>query len=91
MIPNCPEAGVKAIVRLAPEPPNVMPVLGSNVVLDEVADTVREAAAVCASPMVKGIAPVEVLEVISRFKTSEMVGAVFAPPLIVKFALETSK
>src|SRR5262245_5909037 len=46
-------AGVTVTVRLAPAPPKVMLALGTSVVLDELPLTVRLAAGVSASPMVK--------------------------------------
>lgn len=58
VMPLWPVTGVRVTVRDAPVPPNVIPVLGSNVVLLETPVTVNEAAGVMESPTVKGIAEV---------------------------------
>ena len=58
-VPVCPVAGVTVMVRLEPEPPKAMPLLGTNVGFEEVPDTVRLPAEVSWSLTVKLHAPVE--------------------------------
>src|SRR3954464_11830158 len=74
-------AGVTAIVRLAPLPPNVIFAFGTRAVFDEFAVNVRLPTAVSASPTVKFKTPVE----LSSFNTwsgiSEMVGGLFGVAL----------
>jgi hypothetical protein len=61
--PVRPAAGVTVTVRLAPEPPKTIFAVGTSVVDEDVAETVRLAATVSASPMVNGIAAVDCPEV----------------------------
>jgi hypothetical protein len=89
--PEIPEAGVIDIVRFAPLPPSTIPLGATNAAFEDIAVTVKLAEAVCASPIVKGIEPVEAPELTIRFKTSVIVGAELVPPVIVKFVFETSK
>src|SRR4051812_21069250 len=51
-------AGVRVIVRFAPDPPSVIRLFGNNVVLPELACTMRLFAAVSASCTVNAIGPV---------------------------------
>ena len=64
LVPLSPVAGAKVIVLLTPLPPRVMFAAGTNVVLLELAVTVRLPAEVSASPTVKAIAPVGVSSVV---------------------------
>ena len=59
---------------LAPLPPNTMFAFGTRVVFDEVPDSVKLAAAVSTSPMVKAIAPVAVSSLVVWLAMSEIVG-----------------
>jgi hypothetical protein len=62
--PVLPATGVTVTVRSVPLPPNTMFAAGTNVVEEEVPETVRLAAAVSASPIVNGIAVVVWPEVV---------------------------
>ena len=66
-------------VRLAPLPLKTMLAVGTSVVFDEPAETVRFATGVSASPTVNAIAPVETPVVTARLAMLLIVGAVFAP------------
>jgi len=57
-VPNWSAAGVTVTVRLAPLPPKTMFPLGTNIVFDEVPDSVRLPTAVSLSPIVNASAPV---------------------------------
>ena len=57
-VPVLVPAGVTVIVRFAPLPPNTIFAVGTNVVAEEVPETVRLAAAVSASPTVNASGPV---------------------------------
>jgi hypothetical protein len=70
-------AGVTVTVRLAPLPPNTTFAFGTTVVSDEVADTVRLAAAVSTSPTVTASAPVAVSSFVVCAAIAVMVGASF--------------
>ena len=83
-VPVWPEAGVSVKVRMAPEPPNAMPLSGSSPMFEDARLTVRLAAEVSASPMVKLIGPREVSCGMVWFETSEMVGGVLAAIVTVK-------
>jgi len=76
-VPVRPAAGVTVTVRLAPEPPRTILAIGTSVVDEDVAETVRLAAAVSASPIVNGIAAVGWPEVTVCAAIAEIVGAVF--------------
>jgi hypothetical protein len=90
--PVWPVAGVTETVRLDPLPPNEMFPAGTNVRLDDVAETVRNPVEVSASPTVKAIAPVVVLPTIERLAMSPIVGAVFnAVTVRVKAVLAESE
>src|SRR2546426_11142619 len=56
-VPLCPAAGLTVTVRLDPDPPKTMLLVGTSVELDEDALICRLAAAVSASPTVKPIGP----------------------------------
>ena len=65
------------MVRLAPVPvPKVIFALGTRIVLDEVAETVRPLGCVCASPMVNAIGSVGVFSLVDCGPMAEIVGAV---------------
>ncbi len=70
------DAGVMVTVRLAPLPPKMMLAFGTNVVLDELPETVKLPAAVSASSTVKAMAPVGVFSQVDWSEMSEIVGAV---------------
>src|ERR1017187_6300486 len=55
-LPDCPANGVTVMVRLPPAPPKTMPAFCTSAGFDEVPESVRLAAGVSASLMVKGIA-----------------------------------
>ena len=57
-LPVAFEAGVTVIVRLVPLPPSAMFAFGTTVVLTEVAETVRLAAAVSGSLSVNEMGPI---------------------------------
>jgi hypothetical protein len=57
-LPVLPDAGVTVTVRFAPLPPNTMLAFGTNVVEEELPETVRFAAGVSGSPTVNGSAAV---------------------------------
>ena len=57
--PERPLAGVTLTVRLAPLPPRLIPLTGTNVVLLEVRERASDPAAVSSSPTEKEILPVE--------------------------------
>jgi len=57
--PVWPAAGVTVTVRFAPLPPNVIFAFGTNVVADELPDTVRLSTEVCESPTVNASALVD--------------------------------
>lgn len=76
--PVCEEAGVTDTVRLAPEPPKTMLAVGTSVTLEELPETLRAPAEVCASPIVKEIGPVVPPEAIVRSARLLMVGGVLA-------------
>ena len=65
-------------MRLAPLPPKTMLALGTRVVLLLLPLSVSEDAAVCASPIVKAIAPVLLSALMLCAAISEIVGAVLA-------------
>ena len=77
---------MRVTVLLAPLPPKRMPETGSKVVLEEVAERVRDAAAVSMSPTVKAKAPVAVPEVMVWLDMDEIVGISFTE-LTVKVKL----
>src|ERR1043166_2868701 len=70
-------AGVMMRARLVPLPPKTMFAVGTRVRLEEVPLTVRLAAAVSTSPIMKGITPVEVSSLMVWFGMAEMTGASF--------------
>jgi hypothetical protein len=57
-VPVWPLAGVTVMVRLEPEPPKTMPLLGTNVGFEELPETVRLPADVSRSPTMKLNGPV---------------------------------
>ena len=73
-LPLWPVAGVTFTVRLAPLPPRTILALGTIVVFPEVAESVRLAAAVSASPTVNEIAEVALFKATVWFAIAEMVG-----------------
>ena len=77
-------AGVRLIVRLAPEPPRTMFAFGTSAVLLEVAVTIRLPAPVSASPTVKAIGPSAVFSSIVWSVTALIVGA--NPPRLYSYA-----
>ena len=60
VVPLAPGAGVTTTVRSAPAPLNAMFASGTNVVFEEVPETVRPPGGVSGSPMVKPMGPVGV-------------------------------
>src|SRR5215470_19954705 len=76
-MPICPGAGVSVTVRLLSEPPKTMLALGSRVGLAETPETVRSAAGVSGSPIVKGMGgvPESTRELVGG--TVEITGAMF--------------
>ena len=68
-------AGVRLIVRLAPEPPRTMFAFGTSAVLLDVAVTTRLPAPDSKSPTVKVIGPSAVFSSIAWFATALIVGA----------------
>ena len=62
-------------VRLEPLPPKAIFAFGTSAVLEELALTVRLAADVSVSPIVKAIGPVAVSSLVERSAMSETVGA----------------
>jgi|SRR5687768_15272484 len=63
-IPLCPAAGVTVTVRSEPVPSKVIPPVGTIVVLLEVSETMRSAAGVSGSPIVKGSGSVGVFSAV---------------------------
>src|SRR4030095_13639953 len=55
VVPLSPATGVMTTLRFAPVPPKVILAFGTNVVFDEVPETVNPVAGVSASPMVNAI------------------------------------
>ncbi len=78
-VPDWLAAGVTVTARFASEPPRTMLATGTRVVFDDVLASVRPAAGVSASPMVKATAPVETSSLTVRLAMSEMVGRTLLP------------
>src|SRR5438477_561264 len=80
--PVCCGRGVTVTVRLEAEPPKKIPLSGTRVGLDERPETFREPAAVASSPIVKGMAAVEVFcaMVLALKLAPEMVGLALPEP-----------
>ena len=70
-------------VLLAPLPPNTMFATGTRVMLVEPPASVSDAAAVSASPMVKGMAEVAVFLFVVWSAISEIVGGVFPTAAVI--------
>ena len=69
-------AGVTATVRFEPLPPNTTLELGTRAVFEEPLLNIRVPGALSASPMTKGMAPVDVSSSIDWSETLEIVGGV---------------
>src|SRR5436190_1993898 len=88
--PNWLLAGVTEIVRLAPEPPKTMPLLGTSAGLDEELLRTRLEAAVSASPTVNPIGSADPPWTIVWSGMSEIVGGELPAPPSTMLPIGTS-